>query len=542
MLGRLNFTLFFAIIVSTITVFGAPQDLTIKAAGLYGLENVPFDRLTQMLQAKKKLPSEASSAIKRPVSNPLDFTEVIGISDKGDVFKALFNYISAKPLNQENDYYNLAKELAALRNQYREEASFQSRSEFRDILFLLQMIQEEVLYVGYSKFNPPQAGGALVEKNWFWAPKEFAKDPNEQEVLLRGIPIQNGDVLLSKASGTGSSSFIALTGDAPHIYSHATIAIITSINGKQMLVSPEAEIVDGVKLRTFEDYKAGLKTRLFNYRLKDLDQYKKSEIKAATERFIQSMYAVTPDPFNVKAFDYDFDLHPDTVGAYYCAAVPCRIYQDTQLADAFNPYPRALWGQPSEIRRVVYDFLAIPKKPSAAPGDLETNREYELVGAELQLHRLELERTELAIIDSMFDLLSEKREAVRSIVEKTESLGNDPIKTEDLEVLVNQGLLSRKAIEKIPSHIKPRQMIFFAYLNEVFHPKIRKLMMKLLLEQKAQGHLLGLQELRLLAYQVQEDNLVDMVNGANSFIDKITESKNKQSVGLRCAKALSAIP
>ena len=80
-----------------------------------------------------------------------------------------------------------------------------------------------------------------------------------------------------------------------------------------------------------------------------------------------------------------------------------------------------------------------------------------LVGTEIQLHRLELERVELAIIDSMFDLLANRGEVVKKIVSKTETLGDEPNRVEALEHLVQTGILPQSALDKIPSQIKPRQ-------------------------------------------------------------------------------------
>jgi hypothetical protein len=481
----------------------------------------------------------ALSGPSSPQLATLDITSIVRLTDKVEIFKKLYTFISQRTLVVEEDFYSLAKELANLRDAYRRKATIKSLKEFREILFLLQMVQEESLYVAYTHFNP-SSEGKLIEKSWSWKPKSSRVDQDSMdEVLLRGIPLQNGDVLLSKASGAGSSSFIAMTGDAPHIFSHSTIAILTIINGELMLVSPEAEITDGVKLRKFEDYRQGTKTRLFVYRLQNVDETKRQQIKGATERFVQRMFEITPDPFTVAPFNYDFNLQPDTEGAYYCAAIPCRIYQDTQLKDEFNPYPRSMWGEPTEIRRAVYDFLELPHRPSAAPGDLESNRHYELVGSEILLHRLELERVELAILDSMFDLLSSKQEIVQNWIVKTDALGDKPITPEQIEFLIKTKVITREMAAKVPSQIKPKQMVFFGYLNEVFTPKIRKAVMAELLTKKAQGQIMGLQELRLKAFQEQESRLQEMVRGAEVFVERLSEARKAFQVAGTCKQAIS---
>lgn len=507
-----------------------------QAQGVYGLESVPFDRLTRILETK------GHSVDFKTYQNSRDtrlLTHLLTVSGKTQIFDELLKSISETVLVTEDDYYRLAQAIAELRDAYREKAHYDQLTELRETLFLLQMVQEEVLYAGYTKFNHP-AKGEIIEKSWSWLPRsKFSPMGSEREIPLRGIPVRNGDVILSKATGSGSSSFIALTGNAPHIFSHVTMAVVTDIDGQEKLISPEADIADGVKLRSFEDYREGKKTRLFVYRLRGIDEQKAKDIRTATERFVQKMFAVTPDPFNVKAFNYDFDLNPDTEGAYYCAAIPCRIMRDTPLDEFMNPYPRMLWTQPRGIRRVIYDFLAIPKKPSAAPGDLEANRNYELVGTQIQLHRLEQERVELAILDSMFDLLAQNKDLVEDIVKKIETLGDEPIKPEEIKFLVDNKILPESAISKIPENIKPRQMIFFAYLNEMFTPKIRQVVMERLRQKNESGKLMGLQEMRLIAYRIQEERLGELINGVEFFVGKIKEGKLHSDPVLRCVGALS---
>ena len=537
-----NFTNFFCNAAVTIE--------PLNASTLYGLDNVQIDTITQFISQKASLikyseENRIQDSVISDISNHLSekLKSFSNITHKQELFDQLYLYIIDQKFNKEADFYSLATELANFRNFFRLKSPIQDQILKGEMLYLVQSILEEILYVGYSKFNLSTDGNEN-KKSWRWIPDPINKEekPADSSFDLRGMTIRNGDILLSKATGSGSSALISMISSIPHVFSHSTIAIITYLDRKLQLLSPEADIADGVKLRDFGDYKEGVKTRLFVYRLHNQNLDIKEKIHRATEAFIKRMYEITPDPFNKKAFNYDFNLTAgiaDSEEAYFCAAIPCRIYANSGLEDSMNPYPKTLWTKPrkGDIREQLYKFLKIPNSPSIAPGDMEENSNFELVGTEIQLHRLEVERIEVAILDSLFDLLEENENLVKELVEKTETLGNEPVTTEQLQNLVKLKILPEAALSKIPDDIKPSQMIFFGYINQVFTPKIEAILMRSLNEKKQQGIIEGPQELRLQAYRIQSKKLSELRQGTISLVNELKKSKKR----LKSSSCLSTL-
>jgi hypothetical protein len=140
-----------------------------------------------------------------------------------------------------------------------------------------------------------------------------------------------------------------------------------------------------------------------------------------------------------------------------------------------------------------------------APGDLELNRDFRLVGARVDVTKLHQDRVEMAIIDSFLTELETNKESMARIAASLESIASKPIDKKALMAMAASGILPKELadkaamIQKIPDSINMKQMVFFAFLNEVMTPKLRAVLLAQVGEMEKQGRVVGPMELRKMA-------------------------------------------
>lgn len=484
---------------------------------VHGLDHIALDSWTNLLlkgQAEgvlvEQLPSELSKVL-------------LSVKNEQQVFKQIKDVIKSVKLHTADDYYRLGQMLMELRQDLRQRTGMKLKVR-QDSLFLLQLMAEESLYIGSKKF-------ANFPKEISFEDKALSSGKTTK---LRNFSVQTGDVVLSKSTGFGSSSFIALTMDHPHIYSHSTPIYI---DHKGEVLSPEAEIEDGVKLRSMiKDYVDGSKTRMFIYRYQGSDPGVPEKIEAGMQNLVSEMYQRTGgDPFNKPAFIYDFSMTPGDAATrgLFCSSVAYEAYKRGGLTGSANPYDPQVWSPINKGREILLKSLNMNTERVPAPGDLELNKDFRLVGARVDVTKLHQDRVEMAIIDTFLAEMENNKETMTRIAKALEAIDSRPIDKKSLMAMANSGLLPKEfadkaaMIEKIPDSISLKQMAFFAFLNEVMTPKIRTTLLTQLTEMEKQGRLVGPQELRKMARTQQ----AGMMKELSAFEQKIITAIGVQLCG-----------
>lgn len=430
---------------------------------IHGLEKIPFDQLTHALSAPFGSANRSSLSL-----NQLSNLESLA-QDEREVFQRILELIRETQLTSPKDYIELSKFLIQYREHFRKTTT-QNPSALRDSLFVIQMMAEEILYVGSKRFAnfPTELSVANLSTS------------QPRKAQLRDFEIQSGDILLSKATGSGSSSFIALSMSHPHLFSHSTPVYVDE---QGTPLSPEAEISDGVKLRHLQkDYIDGSKTRLAIYRYTGANTSHHSTIANATDLFVENMFSKTQgDAFNRASYKYDFSMTPgdaETRGLF-CSSVSVEIYRQAGLSGTQTPYSPANWGQASQSRRDLLLALNMNTGRIPAPGDAELNRDFSLVGLRLDISKLEQERIEMAIVDTFLSELNRDRRLIHDLASQIERLGAGPINKEQLTALAThfgpEAQAKLSAVSNVPDSINIKQALFFAFLNEKLTPELRTL-------------------------------------------------------------------
>ncbi|WP_374073285.1 hypothetical protein [Bdellovibrio bacteriovorus] len=468
--------------------FRVPQSET-AAMSLHGLEKVGIDGWTKFL-VKGKNAGLSVSELREPIMVALSQAK-----NEQELFKSIKTIAESAKINSLEDYRDLGVLLLELRQELRQHKGMGLKSR-QDSLFLMEMLAEESLHVGSKKFaNFPQeiSIGSV-------------NSTTGKAAALRNFQVQTGDVVLSKATGFGSSSFIALTMDHPHIYSHST-PVYVSNQGE--LLSPEADIEDGVKLRRMtKDYIDGSKTRMYIYRYQGAEGATQNKIEAGAQSLITDMYQRTEgDPFNKAAYKYDFSMTPGEVNSrgMFCSSVAYEMYVRAGLTGNKNPYAESVWSPISKSREELLKILNMNTNKVPAPGDLELNPEFRLVGARIDVSKLSQDRVEMAIIDTFLREIANNRETLQRVADVLNSLSSKPIDKEALKKMAASGILPKELadkaamIDKIPDSINLKQMVFFAFLNEVMTPKLRGALMLQVSTLEKTGKIVGPVELRKMA-------------------------------------------
>nr|WP_295900787.1 hypothetical protein [uncultured Bdellovibrio sp.] len=465
-----------------------PQSET-QGTNLHGLENIGIDSWTKLLMSGK-----SSGFSVQELREPL-MVALSQAKNEQHVFKSIKTVVESAKLVTAEDYRDLGVLLLELRQELRAQKSMGMKSR-QDSLFLMQMLAEESLYAGSKKFaNFP------TEINIAGSASNSAKAAS-----LRSFQVQTGDVVLSKATGFGSSSFIALTMDHPHIYSHSTPVYI---DGQGELLSPEADVEDGVKLRKMaKDYIEGSKTRMYIYRYQGSDTSVQNKVEAGAANMIKEMYERTGgDPFNKAAYKYDFSMTPGNVNerGMFCSAVSYELYLRGGFSGPQNPYTQSVWSPISKSREELLKVLNMNTNKVPAPGDLELNSEFKLVGARIDVSKLSQDRIEMAIVDAFLSEVANNRETLRRVSEILNLISSKPIDKEALKKMAASGILPKEyadkvgMIDQIPDAINIKQMAFFVFLNDVMTPKLRAVLQAQVEALEKLGKPVGPMQLRKMA-------------------------------------------
>lgn len=456
------------------------------SVSLHGLESIGIDTWTQLLQKGRETGLSVSDL------RPLLHETAITAKNEQQTFKKIRETLKTARLHSADDYRDLGLMLLELRQEMRQRSDLPLKS-LQDSLYLLQLMAEESLYIGSKKFTNFPAEISFSDKV-----STFTKTGS-----LRQFSVQTGDVVLSKSTGFGSSSFIALTMDHPHIYSHSTPVYI---DAKGEVLSPEAEIEDGVKLRNMrKDYVEGSKTRMYIYRFQGTEPGVPEKVVAGMENLVAEMFQRTGgDPYNKAAFLYDFSMTPGEASTrgLFCSSVAYEAYTRAGLNNSANPYEKSLWSPINKGREVLLRSLNMNTYRVPAPGDMELNKNFRLVGARVDVTKLHQDRIEMAIIDTFLTELDANKEAMARLSAVLEGVASKSVDKEGLLKMAHSGLLPKELadkaalIQKIPDSINLKQMAFFALLNEVMTPKLRGILLNEVSALEKQGRLVGPMELR----------------------------------------------
>ncbi len=384
------------------------------------------------------------------------------------------------------------------------------RERVLQVIILLQVMAEETLYVGTQLVHK----NAPVEVRW--ASRQWRKVEVEKKAELFGgkddpsgifqpITVFEGDVVLSKG-GSGSSSFLARITKYPGAFSHSTLA---AFKGDELRF-PEAFIEDGVKLRNPQaGYIDHRKKKLFIYRYRsETADGAGSEFRASISKGIQDFIQImndrsSGDPETVASFDYDFAMNASESEKLFCSEVVYHIYGNSLgLVELQNPYPSSLWGTIEGMTKEFFDkFLGISVERFPSPSDVENNSQYGLAGYSMMLREKRVveqadgtkkeveinltaeERVDTALIDTILYVMDKNKELVHEYLEAVKDVGNDPITDEQIAFVKFQLKTAHgieipenvlKALQNRPKNITTKQLLFFAYLNDVMTPSIRE--------------------------------------------------------------------
>lgn len=448
----------------------------VSSIPMRALPGVDFDAWLRLL-------SESKIMIQKPLSTSELHTEFADILEKSrsvhDMYDRILALQARHGLPTQEAYVQLADTLSDARRQVRIDATLDLNERYSRMT-LLEFLMEEVLYSMNLRYP-----GKMKEylKTFDSVPVDIASQQGERS--LRGIPVTTGDIVLSKFSGTGSSSFIALSTERPSIFSHSALVYLDPVT--QELLSPESFIEDGVKIRSMqESYINESKTRMFVFRAKGSNVKERDQLlnRAAVgvSSFVKDMSSRVQDPRKQAAFAYNFSMNPKNSGeAFNCTETVMNAYARGGLTGHLNPYSEAIWGRFSpEYAPIIQEFLEMDADFFPSPGDLDVNPAYHLVGFRLDVEKLSQDRIEMAAIDALFTMVTRNHQQIRESLKAFDSIGERKITAEEIAYLKETELIPLQIRERIssevPANINIKQLIFFGYLNQVFTPSIRKAM------------------------------------------------------------------
>ena len=183
----------------------------------------------------------------------------------------------------------------------------------------------------------------------------------------------------------------------------------------------------------------------------------------------------------------------------------------------------AVWSPVSKVREVLLKSLNMNTGKVPAPGDLELNPEFKLVGARIDISKLHQDRVEMAIIDTLMSELEKNQQSLESLTKNLDTLGSKSLNKKALEAFLGSGMIPKeiaqkiKLLDKIPDSINIKQLAFFGLLNDVLTKKVRPILLNQIAEVEQQGKLVGPQEIRAMALKQS----VMVRSEISSFQDKI---------------------
>ncbi len=408
--------------------------------------------------------------------------------------------IGANDEESAQNYANLARRFEEMRQWYRYDLKIPILQK-RRVLYLMQILAEEIMYVGSKKY-PTQFPPVIRVSQLDPQAAELA-EKNPRAATFVGYRVLTGDVILSKAVGDGSSELIAFLMRSRHIFSHVTVADVDPQT--HSLMSPEALIQDGLKLRWIDsEYdpkppKEPTKSRIFIYRLVASPQTENQVSNAVAEgvdRFVSWMYSRVKDPFQEAAAPYDHSMNPFKQNQFICTTTVWNIYNRVKailqsqagtrnikydvdfFRDDINGYAEPYWSDVNPRNALLVKALGVKRISIPAPGDLEVDPNFELVGSVVNVSTLPQERIEAAIVDYILNFFGSRRvQEVLGFLAKLRQVNWTPQEMAALEkadVLPAAALKKMQAISRqIPPGMSVNQVTFFYFLDNVFTPKIR---------------------------------------------------------------------
>jgi hypothetical protein len=458
------------------------------------LPDVRFDTWIQALARAGKSTQEGSEVF------PSDINKLaLQSSSYRKLYAELLVSVRQTELKNVDAYTALAKALFDARREVRLSTALSINERYARMT-LLEFLGEETLFMANRKF-PEQIG--LYVRTYAGLPEGVSSAMATTD--LKGIEVTSGDIVLSKFSGSGSSSFIALLSERPSIYSHAATVYVDPVTKKPL--SPEAFIEDGVRLRSMQgSYIDTPKTRMFVFRAnRENTAERMTKAAAGVNDFVEEMFRRTSDPTLRSAFDYNFSMEPGRKDAFSCVETVLESYRRGGLTDFFNPYPSELWGKFDEKHREIFaKFLEINAPRFPSPGDLDMNVNFDLAAFSLDVSKLGQERAEMAALDAVFTLVAKNHLKVRESLKAFDNVGSNRVTPEQLAYLSQLPFIPAemrgKLSKEVPPNINLKQLVFFGYLNQVFTPELRTALLAEAENFEAKrGRPPGLNELRSLA-------------------------------------------
>jgi hypothetical protein len=245
------------------------------------------------------------------------------------------------------------------------------------------------------------------------------------------------------------------------------------------------------------------------------------------DNFIGGMYKRVKDPATQAAYKYDFSMTPGDVDnrGLFCSSVAYEVYKEAGFQDAINPYPAQNWSTVSQTRSILLKALNMNTDRVPAPGDLEMNPQFKLVGTRIDVTKLKQERAEMAILDVFLQILDRHRDQLEKVARGIQALGNRPIDKAQLQALAAKGVLPPALaaqisnLDKIPENINIKQLAFFAFINQKMTPEIRTGLMSQITASEEQGKPLGPLQIRTLA-DTYEQQMIQSLVGFQQSLEK----------------------
>ncbi|HPI40655.1 MAG TPA: hypothetical protein PLJ21_07610 [Pseudobdellovibrionaceae bacterium] len=479
------------------------QEITSKNQNgivLRGLENIPMDEWTQLLLNKTNRNSKAF----QPTPNPTQKKVLIvalsyqlekwlsGDTNLETLFSNILTYVDNSNLQESKHFKILAYELLVVREQLRTSSKnidFNTLQELRQRLYLLQMMAEEVLYIGYLKWPEEMSLTSKVKTDFSILLKDLFDTTNPQNLAKAGdFTLQTGDIVLSKATGNGSSFFITSIAKEPTTFSHSALTWIDPNREWPYATLIEALMEDGTKLRKLNWLEYSKKTRIYVYRYEGLNPKNpnaaniSNEITELTEQFVNQMKARVTNPYTEAAFGYDISMSPESWEGqrYFCSAVSWSVFNKPSTLSQLNPYDRYTWSAVDGGRALLLKTLEVHSTHIPAPGDIELNSKWSLVGLKIKMDQLSQERIEAAIVESLLNLIENNKKIMQKIEAQFDQIGDKPLTREDLQKISTNPKVPEKyrkqisdRINDFPENANLKQIVFFFFLNEILTPQLR---------------------------------------------------------------------
>ncbi len=382
------------------------------------------------------------------------------------------NLVGASRAETAQNFANLAKGIEDMRQLYRNAGGVPTKQ--RNILYMLQILSEEVAYVGSQKF--PNNFPAVIQTSDLSLESQQAAAASPRSNQFFGFRVVTGDIVLSKAVGSVSSELIAFLMKSRHIFSHAAVVEVTPQTNA--LVSPEALIQDGVKLRLMApEYETNppVKSRVYIYRYvsaNNTEAKERADIEAHVDQYIQSMYKTVKNPFTQPVAGYDISMDPmNQKNQYFCVSIIMKVLGN------YSPWAQSLWSKVATRSQRLLAALGISQERIPAPGDMELDPNYELVGSVVNVRALPRERIEAALADYLLDYFGSNR--ANELLKTLASLRTVKWTPQQMAALEQAHVLPQKQLQtlqklahELPPGLSPSQAGLFYFLDNVLTPEV----------------------------------------------------------------------